>query len=38
MLEIGDIIELLDCDVEGFLEFFCYIYCDEVKLMGSCVL
>ena len=38
MSETGDIIELPDCDAEGFLEFLRYIYCDEGKLTGSCVL
>ena len=38
MPETGDTIELPDCDAEGFLEFLRYIYCDEAKLTGSCVL
>ena len=31
-------INLPDCDSKGLLEFLRYIYCDEVKLTGSCVL
>ena len=38
MPETSDFIDLPDCDSEGFLEFLRYIYCDEVKLTGSCVM
>ena len=38
MPETGEAIELSDSDSEGFLELLRYIYCDEVKLTGSCVL
>lgn len=31
-------IELPDCDSESFLEFLRFLYCDEVKLTGSCVM
>ena len=36
--EPSEYIDLPDCDSEGFLEFLRYIYCDEVKLTGSCVI
>lgn len=31
-------VELPDCDSESFLEFLRFLYCDEVKLTGSCVM
>lgn len=31
-------IKLPDCDSESFLEFLRFLYCDEVKLTGSCVM
>ena len=31
-------IELPDCDSESFEEFLRFLYCDEVKLTGSCVM
>ena len=33
-----DCIDLPDCDSEGFLAFLRFIYCDEVKLTGDCVI
>ncbi|XP_078385036.1 BTB/POZ domain-containing protein 3-like [Oculina patagonica] len=36
--EISESIELPDCDSEGLLEFLRYIYCDDVRLTGSCVM
>lgn len=38
MPETAEFIELPDCDFEGFLEFLRYIYCDEIKLTGNCVM
>ena len=38
LAETGDFIDLPDCDSEGFLEFLRYIYCDEAKLTGNCVM
>ena len=31
-------VELPDCDSESFNEFLRFLYCDEVKLTGSCVM
>lgn len=36
--ELSESIDLPDCDSEGFLELLRYIYCDDVKLTGSCVM
>lgn len=36
--ELSEYIDLPDCDSEGFLEFLRFIYCDEVKLTGDCVI
>ena len=33
-----DCIDLPDCDSQGFLAFLRFIYCDEVKLTGDCVI
>ena len=33
-----DCIDLPDCDSERFLAFLRFIYCDEVKLTGDCVI
>ena len=33
-----DCIDLPDCDSQGFLAFLSFIYCDEVKLTGDCVI
>ena len=38
LAETGDSIDLPDCDSEGFLELLRYIYRDEAKLTGSCVM
>lgn len=38
LAETGDFIDLPDCDSEGFLEFLRYIYRDEAKLTGNCVM
>ena len=38
MPETVEFIDLPDCDFEGFLEFLRYIYCDEIKLTGNCVM
>ena len=38
MAEIGDSIELPDCDYESLLELFRYMYSDEVILSGSNVM
>ena len=38
MPETSELIELPDCDSEGFQEFLRYIYCDETKLTGSSVM
>ena len=38
LAETGDFIDLPDCDSEGFQELLRYIYRDEAKLTGSCVM
>ena len=38
MAETSNLIELPDCDYESLLEFFRYLYSDEVKLSGTNVL
>ena len=38
LAETADIIELPDCDYESLLEFFRYLYSDEVSLSGSNVM
>ena len=38
MEDTRDSIELPDCEYEGVLELFRFIYCDEVKLTGSNVM
>ena len=38
MAETSNLIELPDCDFESLLEFFRYLYSDEVKLSGTNVL
>ena len=38
MAETKDFIELPDCEYESLLEFFRYLYSDEVKLSGSNVM
>lgn len=38
MAETSNVIHLPDCDYEGLLEFFRYLYSDEVKLSGTNVL
>ena len=38
MADTRDSIELPDCEYEGVLELFRFIYCDEVKLTGSNVM
>ena len=38
LTETGEFIDLRDCDSEGFLELLRYIYRDEAKLTGSCVM
>lgn len=38
MAEISNLIELPDCDYESLLEFFRYLYSDEVQLSGTNVL
>lgn len=35
MLEIRENVELFDCNYEVFVEFLCYIYCDEIILSES---
>ena len=35
---LKECIDLPDCDSEGLLEFLRFVYCDEVKLTGSCVM
>ena len=36
--ESRECIDLPDCDSEGLLELLRFVYCDEVKLTGSCVM
>ena len=38
LAEKSDTIDLPDCDSEGFLEFLRFIYWDEARLTGSCVM
>ena len=38
LAETSDIIELRDCEYESLLEFFRYMYSDEVNLSGSTVM
>lgn len=37
LLEKSDLIEFVDVDLESLLEFFCFMYFDEINLIVSCV-
>lgn len=37
LLEKSDFIEFVDVDLESLLEFFCFMYFDEINLIVSCV-
>lgn len=37
LLEKSDLIEFVDVDLGSLLEFFCFMYFDEINLIVSCV-
>lgn len=37
LLEKSDFVEFVDVDLDSLLEFFCFLYFDEIYLMVDCV-